>query len=96
MPAYISEILDKLSQSSIQQINYQQNQITTTMTDALTRPFENIKSFDSTLQGDLRDWCDRAEIILNAFNINDDDRLTRDGINLEDAAFYWYRDNQGL
>ncbi|CAF1479394.1 unnamed protein product [Rotaria sp. Silwood1] len=65
------------------------------MTDALTRAFENIKSFHGSSQDNSRDWCDRTEIIFNAFNINDADRLARIGIKLEDAAFDWYRDNQG-
>ena len=42
-----------------------------------------------------RDWCDRAEIVFTAFNVNDIDRLARIAIKLEDAAFNWYRDNQG-
>ena len=63
--------------------------------DPLTRAFDSIKIFHGTSQDNSRDWCDRAEIIFNAFNINDADRLTRIGIKLENAAFDWYRDNQG-
>jgi hypothetical protein len=65
------------------------------MTDTATRAFDSIKSFHGTSQDNSRDWCDRAEIVFTAFNINDADRLTRIGIKLEDAAFDWYRDNQG-
>ena len=65
------------------------------MTDPTTRAFDSIKSFHGTSQDNSRDWCDRAEIVFTAFNINDADRLTRIGIKLEDAAFDWYRDNQG-
>ncbi|CAF2846048.1 unnamed protein product, partial [Rotaria sp. Silwood2] len=83
------------TQSPIRQINFQQHQITTTMADALTRAFGSIKSFHGTSQDNSRDWCDRAEIIFDAFNINDANRLARIGIKLEDAAFDWYRDNQG-
>jgi hypothetical protein len=54
-----------------------------------------IKIFHGTSMDNSRDWCDRAEIIFNAFNMNDADRLNRIGIKLEDAAFDWYRDNQG-
>ena len=65
------------------------------MADPLTRAIESIKPFHGTSQDNSCDWCDRAEIIFNAYNINDGDRLARIGIKLEDAAFDWYRDNQG-
>lgn len=65
------------------------------MGDAIIRAFDSIKPFYGTSQDNSRDWCDRAEIIFGAFNINDIDRLSRIGIKLEDAAFDWYRDNQG-
>lgn len=65
------------------------------MTDPITRAFDSIKIFHGTSQDNSRDWCDRAEIVFNAFNVNDADRLARIGIKLEDAAFDWYRDNQG-
>ncbi|CAF3404995.1 unnamed protein product [Rotaria socialis] len=64
------------------------------MGDAINRAFDSIKSFHGTSQDNSRDWCDRAEIIFDAFNVNDADRLSRIGIKLEDAAFDWYRDNQ--
>jgi hypothetical protein len=66
-----------------------------TAADTVTRAFDSIKTFHGTSQDNSRDWCDRAEIIFNAFNINDVDRLARIGIKFEDAAFDWYRDNQG-
>lgn len=69
--------------------------ITTTMTDLTTRAFDSIKSFHGTSQDNSCDWCDRAEIVFTAFNINDADRLSRVGMKLEDDAFNWYRDNQG-
>ena len=65
------------------------------MTDPTTRAFESIKTFNGTSQDNSRDWCDRAEIIFNAFNVNDVDRLARIGIKFENTAFDWYRDNQG-
>jgi hypothetical protein len=65
------------------------------MADPLIRAFDSIKQFNGTSQDNSRDWCDRAEIIFNAFNVNDVDRLGRIGIKLENAAFDWYRDNQG-
>ena len=65
------------------------------MTDPTTRAFDSMKSFHGTSQDNSRDWCDRAEIVFTAFNINDADRLARIGIKLEDAAFDWYRDHQG-
>ncbi|CAF1523912.1 unnamed protein product, partial [Rotaria sordida] len=66
------------------------------MADPVTRAFESIKSFHGTAQDNSRDWCDRAEIIFNALNINDGDRLARIAIKFEDTAFDWYRDNPGL
>jgi hypothetical protein len=83
------------SQSPVRQNNNQQNQTTIIMTDAVAQAFKSIKSFHGTSQDNSRDWCDRAEIIFTASNINDADRLARIGIKLEDAAFDWYRDNQG-
>ena len=68
---------------------------TTTMADLTTRAFDSIKSFHGTSQDNSCDWCDRAEIAFNAFNVNDADRLSRIGMKLEDDAFNWYRDNQG-
>ncbi|CAF1315520.1 unnamed protein product [Rotaria sp. Silwood1] len=65
------------------------------MVDPTTRAFESIKTFHGTPQDNSRDWCDRAEIVFTAFNINDVDRLARIGIKLEDNAFDCYRDNQG-
>ena len=65
------------------------------MTDPPTKAFEMIKSFHGTSRDNARDWCDRAEIIFNAFNINDVDRLVRIGLKMEDDAFNWYRDNRG-
>ena len=63
--------------------------------DLLTRAIDSLKSFRGTAQENSRDWGDRAEIIFNAYNINDADRLARIAIKLEDSAFDWYRDNQG-
>jgi Retrotransposon gag protein len=82
-------------QPPTQQINQQQILPATIMADPTTRAFDSIKSFHGTAQDNSRDWCDRAEIIFNAFNINDVDRLARIGIKFENAAFDWYRDNQG-
>lgn len=65
------------------------------MIDSTTKAFESIKSFSGCAQDNARDWCDRAEIIFNAFNVNDDDRLARIAIKFENSAFDWYRDNQG-
>jgi hypothetical protein len=65
------------------------------MADPTTRAFDSIKSFHGTSQDNSRDWCDRAEIVLNAFNVNEADRLSRIGMKLEDDAFNWFRDNQG-
>lgn len=65
------------------------------MTDTIVRVLESIKSFRGTAQDNSRDWCDRAEIIFNAFNVNDADRLSRIGVKLEDSAFDWYRNNPG-
>ena len=64
-------------------------------TDPITRAMDNLKSFQGTSQENSRDWLDRAEIVFNAYNINDVDRLTRIGIKFEDFAFDWFRDNQG-
>lgn len=63
--------------------------------DSTTKAFESIKSFSGGAQENVRDWCDRAEFIFNAFKVNDDDRLGRIAIKLENSAFDWYRDNQG-
>ncbi|CAM4869106.1 unnamed protein product [Rotaria socialis] len=65
------------------------------MAEPINRAFDSITSFRGSSQDNSRDWCDRAEIIFAAYNINDADRLTRIGIKLEDAAFNWYRDNKG-
>ena len=65
------------------------------MTDAIVKAFECIKTFHGTAQDNSRDWCDRAEIVFIAFNVNDADRLNRIPIKLEDAAFEWYRTNPG-
>ena len=65
------------------------------MTDLTSKAFESIKSFSGSAQENARDWCDRAEIIFNAFNIEDNERLARIAIKFEDSAFDWYRDNQG-
>jgi hypothetical protein len=65
------------------------------MTDPITKAIESIKSFHGTAQDNSRDWCDRAEIVFTAFNVNDNDRLARIGLKLENDAFNWYRDNQG-
>ena len=65
------------------------------MTDPIAKAFEAIKTFHGTAQDNSRDWCDRAEIVFIAFNVNDADRLARIPIKLEDAAFEWYRDNPG-
>ncbi|CAF1478973.1 unnamed protein product, partial [Adineta steineri] len=73
----------------------QQQSTSTNMNDPITKAFDGIKAFHGTAQDSSRDWCDRAEIIFNAYNINDVNRLSRIGIKLEDAAFDWYRDNQG-
>lgn len=65
------------------------------MVDEVTKAFKSIKSFHGTSQENTRDWCDRAEIIFQAYNVNDVNRLTRIAIKLEDSAFDWYRDNPG-
>jgi hypothetical protein len=82
-------------QQPVQHINPQLNPAPMAMADPLIRAFDSIKQFNGTSQDNSRDWCDRAEIIFNAFNVNDVDRLGRIGIKLENAAFDWYRDNQG-
>lgn len=83
------------AQPLVQQIDNLQHPINSKMSDAIIRAFDSIKPFYGTSQDNSRDWCDRAEIIFGAFNINDLDRLSRIGIKLEDAAFDWYRDNPG-
>ncbi len=65
------------------------------MVDEVTKAFKSIKSFHGTSHENTRDWCDRAEIIFQAYNINDANRLARIAIKLEDSAFDWYRDNPG-
>jgi hypothetical protein len=82
-------------QSRAVQNTSQQIRTTMTTTDPTTRAIDSLKSFHGTSQDNSRDWCDRAEIIFNAYNVNDADRLARIGIKFEDAAFDWYRDNQG-
>ncbi|CAF1554800.1 unnamed protein product, partial [Adineta ricciae] len=82
-------------QQLVQQNNLQPDLAPRNMADQLTRAFDSIKTFNGTSQDNSREWCDRAEIVFNAFNVNDADRLSRIGIKLEDAAFNWYRDNQG-
>lgn len=64
-------------------------------TDPMTRAMDNLKSFQGSPQENSRDWLDRADIVFNAYNINDVDRLARIAIKFEDSAFDWYRDNQG-
>ena len=63
--------------------------------DPTTKAFDSIKPFSGTSTENSRDWCDRAEIIFNAFNVNDADRLARIGIKLDESAFDWYRDHRG-
>ena len=63
--------------------------------DSMIRAMDNLKSFRGTPQENSRDWLDRAEIVFNAYNVNDVNRLARIGIKFEDSAFDWYRDNQG-
>lgn len=65
------------------------------MIDSTSKAFESIKSFSGTAQENARDWFDRAEIIFNAFKVDDSDRLARIAIKFEDSAFDWYRNNQG-
>ena len=65
------------------------------MTDPISRTFDSIRPFRGNAQDNSRDWCDRAEIIFDAFNTNDADRLARIGLKMEDDAFNWYRDNRG-
>lgn len=78
-----------------QSIDHQRIQSLTTVMDATTKAFEIVKSFQGTSLDNSRDWCDRAEIIFNAFNVNDIDRLARIAIKLEGVAFDWYRTNPG-
>ena len=51
----------------------------------------SMKSFHGTSQENTRDWCDGAEIVFGAYNVNDANRLVRLVIKLEDSAFDWYR-----
>ncbi len=76
-------------------IPIQLNQLNCEMADPTTKAFESIKSFSGGSHENSRDWCDRAEIIFNAFNVNDNDRLARIGMKFDNSAFDWYRDNQG-
>ncbi|CAF2079486.1 unnamed protein product [Rotaria magnacalcarata] len=46
------------------------------MGDTINRAFDSIKSFHGTSQDNSCDWCDRAEIISDAFYANDADRLS--------------------
>lgn len=63
--------------------------------DPTTKAFDGIKLFAGTSTENSRDWCDRAEILFNAFHVNDADRLARIGIKFEGTAFEWFRDNRG-
>ena len=65
------------------------------MIDPTSKAFESIKPFSGSAQENARDWFDRAEIIFNAFGIEEGDRLARIAIKFEDSAFDWYRNNRG-
>lgn len=85
-PGESAELLQQRNQRPIQNV---------TMVDTTIKAMDSLKSFRGTPQENSRDWLDRAEIVFNAYNINDADRLIRIAIKLEDAAFDWYRDTRG-
>ena len=51
----------------------------------------SMKSFHDTSQENTRDWCDKADIVFEAYNVKYANRLVRLTSNLEDSAFDWYR-----
>lgn len=65
------------------------------MSEAAYKALKSIPSFHGTSKDNVKDWCDRAEILFNALNVNELDRVSRIPIKLEENAFDWYRNNPG-
>ena len=87
----LEQLADENSDQPVDERSNQPVSTTITTMDPVTKAFESIKPFHGLSTDNSRDWCDRAEIIFDAFHLTDADRLSRIGIKLEDTAFNWFR-----